>query len=211
MKIQFKVGVTETIDSLIENDNIYVNDEIIMKISQNLIANKKYNLNEIKEVYSHPQAISQSRKYLEKNLPNAIINQVASTALAAKEIKTKDYCACIANKVCVEEYGLIMIQDNIQDNNFNQTRFWVLSKIENISGNKMSLIFSTKDEPGALYKVLGIFYNNDINLTKLESRPAKTELGEYIFLVDLEIKENIFEVIGTLKNECKFVKILGRY
>ena len=211
MKIQFKVGVTETIDSLIENDNIYVNDEIIMKISQNLIANKKYNLNEIKEVYSHPQAISQSRKYLEKNLPNAVINQVSSTALAAKEIKTKDYCACIANKVCVEEYGLIMIQDNIQDNNFNQTRFWVLSKIENISGNKMSLIFSTKDEPGALYKVLGIFYNNDINLTKLESRPAKTELGEYIFLVDLEIKENIFEVIGTLKNECKFVKILGRY
>ena len=66
LKIQFKVGVTETIDSLIENDNIYVNDEIIMKISQNLIANKKYNLNEIKEVYSHPQAISQSRKYLEK-------------------------------------------------------------------------------------------------------------------------------------------------
>ena len=204
-------GVTETIDSLIESKEIYVNEEIVAKITHNLIANKKYNFNEIKEIYSHPQAIAQCRKYIAKNLPNVIINQVSSTALAAKEIKSKDFCCCIANNSCVEEYGLVMIEENIQDNNFNKTKFWVLSKVQNNIGNKMSLIFSTKDEPGALYNTLGIFYKNQINLTKLESRPAKTEFGEYIFLVDLEINKNIDNVIEILNEKCKFLKILGRY
>ena len=211
LKTQFRDGVTETIDSLIENDGIYVKKEIILNINQNLIANKKYDLSEIKEVYSHPQAIFQCRKYIEKKLPNAIINQVSSTALAAKEIKNKDYCACIANKACIEEYDLVILEENIQDNNSNQTKFWILSKSQNNSGDKMSLIFSGKDEPGALYNILGIFYKNNINLSKLESRPAKTELGEYIFLVDLEIKENIDYVIDELEKKCKFVKILGKY
>lgn len=211
MKIQFKVGVTETIDSLTESNGIFVNDEIILKINQNLISNKSYKLNEIKEVYSHPQAIAQCRKFLEKNLPNALINQVSSTALAAKEIASKDYCCCIASKSTVEEYGLFILKDNIQDNDFNRTRFWILSKVQNRIGNKMSLIFSGKDEPGSLYNILGIFYKNNINLTKLESRPAKTELGEYIFLVDLEINDNIDFVIKKLEEKCKFVKILGRY
>ena len=105
----------------------------------------------------------------------------------------------------------MMIEENIQDNNFNKTKFWVLSKVQNNIGNKMSLIFSTKDEPGALYNTLGIFYKNQINLTKLESRPAKTEFGEYIFLVDLEINKNIDNVIEILNEKCKFLKVLGRY
>ena len=211
MKILYKVGVTEAIDGLIENDGIYIIDDMVLKIKQNLIANKEYDLSEIKEIYSHPQAIAQCRNFIKNNLSEAYINQVSSTALAAKEIVNKDYCACIANIACVEEYGLICLKENIQDNDFNQTRFWVLSKKEKNYGNKMSLIFSTKHEPGALYHTLGIFYKNKINLTKLESRPAKTELGEYIFLVDLEINENIENVIKLLKEECKYLKILGRY
>ena len=92
------------------------------------MANRKYKLDEIKEIYSHPQALAQCRNYREKNLHNVTINQVSSTALAAKEIKNKDYCACIANKSCIEEYGLEMLESNIQDNNFNQTKFWVLTQ-----------------------------------------------------------------------------------
>ena len=75
----------------------------------------------------------------------------------------------------------------------------------------MSIIFSVKHKAGALYNVLGLFYKNNINLTKIESRPAKTVLGEYIFLVDLEVNENIGETIENLKKECNYIKILGRY
>lgn len=204
-------GVTETIDSLIQNGGIYIKKELVLKIEQNLMAMKKYGLDEIKEVYSHPQAIAQCKNFIESSLKNAVINQVSSTALAAKEVSKKEYCACIANMSCIEEYGLELLQDNIQTNDLNQTKFWVLSKEETNIGNKMSIIFSTSHKPGALYEVLGIFNKNNINLTKIESRPAKTFLGEYIFLVDLEVNDKIDETIELLKDECRYLKILGRY
>ena len=204
-------GVTETIDSLIQNGGIYIKKELVLKIEQNLMAMRKYKLDEIKEVYSHPQAIAQCKNFIESSLKNAVINQVSSTALAAKEVSKKEYCACIANISCIEEYGLELLQDNIQTNDLNQTKFWVLSKEETSVGNKMSIIFSTSHKPGALYEVLGIFNKNNINLTKIESRPAKTFLGEYIFLVDLEVNEKIDETIEILKDECRYLKILGRY
>lgn len=204
-------GVTETIDALVNTEGIYIKKEINLKITQNLIANAEYKFDEIKEIYSHPQALAQCRNYIEKNLHNAGIHEVSSTALAAKEIRNKDYCACIANKSCVKEYGLKLLGESIQDNNLNQTKFLILTKTENKNGNKISIIFSTKNEPGALYKVLGLFYKNNINLTKIESRPAKTVLGEYIFVVDLEVNENANKTIQELKNECVYIKILGRY
>ena len=203
--------VTETVDALVESTGIYIERELVIKITQNLIANKNYKFEEIKELYSHPQALAQCRNYIENKLHNANIVQVSSTALAAKEIKSKDYCACIANKSCINEYGLTLLEDNIQDNDYNQTKFWVLSKTENKNGNKMSIIFSTKNKPGALYQVLGLFNKNNINLSKIESRPAKTVLGEYIFLVDLEVSSKIDETIEILNKECSFLKILGRY
>lgn len=204
-------GVTETIDTLIQNDGIFIKKEITIKITQNLMANKKYSFEEIKEIYSHPQALAQCRNFIEENLKDAVINQVSSTALAAKEIKEKDYCACIANKSCLSEYNLYMLKENIQENNSNETKFWVLSKKENTLGNKMSIIFSTKNKPGSLYKVLGIFNENNINLSKIESRPAKTVLGEYIFLVDIEVSEKISNTLEILKEECSYLKVLGKY
>jgi len=204
-------GVTETVDTLVDLDNVYIEDEIVLKINQNLIANKKYKFEEIKNLYSHPQALAQCRNFIEKKLHGVEILQVSSTALAAKEIKNKEFCACIANESCIKEYDLKLIERNIQDNDYNQTRFWILSTNLNKIGDKMSLIFSTKDKPGALYHVLEIFNRNNINLVKIESRPAKTVLGEYIFLVDLEVNENIDTAIKTLVEECQKLKILGRY
>ncbi len=204
-------GVTETIDALIENDKIFVNKEIIVKINHCLMANKKYELNEIKEIYSHPQALAQCRKYIEKNLKNAYINQVSSTALAAKEISKKDFCACIANASCIEEYQVMLLERIILTTELKPTKFWIMSRKQNKKGIKMSLLFSTKHKPGALYQVLGIFYENNVNLTKIESRPAKTQFGDYFFLVDLEINNDIDNTLELLKKECKYLKILGRY
>lgn len=204
-------GVTETIDTLIKYEYIYVTKEITLKINQNLMANKKYELNKIKEVFSHPQALAQCKNYIENNLKNAIINQVSSTVLAAKEIKNKEYCACIANKSCAKEYDLVLLDEKIQDNNLNETKFWILNKVKNKNGNKMSIIFSTQNKPGELYKVLGIFNQNNVNLSKIESRPAKTVLGEYIFLVDIDVNKNIEEVLEIVKNNCSYFRILGIY
>lgn len=147
-------GVTETIDILIETEGIYVNDEIVLNIRHNLIAKENYQKEDIKEIYSHVQAIEQCRKYIEKNLPNAHTNYVSSTALAAEIIQDKENCACIANQSCINEYNLCLLEENIQDNDFNQTKFWVLSKTKNNTGKKMSIIFSCNHKPGALYQIL---------------------------------------------------------
>ncbi len=204
-------GVTETIDTLIKYENIFVKQELILQITHNLLANKNYKLSDLKEIYSHPQAIAQCHNFIEKNLKHVAINQISSTALAAKEIKNKDFCACIANEICISEYGLTLLEKNIQDNNSNYTKFWVLNKNKNSNGKKMSIIFSTQNKPGELYKILGIFNENKINMSKIESRPAKTVLGEYIFLVDIDTNDRIDYTLEILKNECSYFRILGIY
>lgn len=208
--------VTDAIDTLIKNENIKVIGEVLLDIKQNLMGNKELNLNEIEVVYSHPQAIAQCTEYLKNNLPNAKILPVESTALAGKivseEISKK--CACIGNIACLEEYKLTLLKENIQDNIFNKTKFWILSKSinNNSEKSKMSMLFSVKDKPGALYNVLKIFNKYDLNLTKIESRPAKTVLGEYIFWIDISINnKNEKLAIEEIKNKGIFVRILGKY
>lgn len=207
--------VTDAIDTLIQNENIKVEDEIILEIKQNLMSNKKCNLSEINYVYSHPQALSQCKKFLEKNQLSTKTISIESTAYAAKKVsESNEICACIGNISCLEEYSLNLIEQNIQDNNFNKTRFWVLNKEENsyIKKNKMSILFSVKDKPGALYNVLEIFNKYNLNLTKIESRPAKTILGEYIFWIDITIEnENEDIAIKEIKEKGIYVRILGKY
>lgn len=206
--------VTETIDCLIEIDDVEICLEKVLKIKQNLMGKSNYQLSEIKEVYSHPQALAQCRNYIEKNLKNAEIIEVASTALSAKEVAKKEQAVCICNIECAREYDLTVIDREIQDNDFNETKFVVLKKVEDKVDDfdKITMVFATKHEPGALYKALGIFDKFSLNLTKIESRPAKTKLGEYYFIVDVDIEnENYINAIEELKNLVTFYKILGRY
>lgn len=206
--------VTETIDTLIQNEQIYVEKEYILNINQNLMANDNYDLKDIKIVFSHIQAISQCRNYLEENLKNAEIKEVLSTALGAKLALENNYSACIGNISCIEKYGLKLIDKDIQDNNLNQTKFWILSKKlnENYDKKKISIIFTTKHVPGALYNILGIFDKYNINLTKIESRPAKTNLGEYYFLVDFNIdKKDVSNALKELNENADYTRILGIY
>lgn len=208
--------VTDAIDTLIQNEDIKVKDEVLLDINQNLMSNKKYSINEIEKVYSHSQALAQCRNYLEKNLPNAKIIPVESTSYAAQKVsESNEKCACIGNIACLEVYKLNLIEKEIQDNIFNKTKFWILSKKENekIEKHKMSIIFSVKDKPGALYNVLEIFKKHNLNLTKIESRPAKTVLGEYFFWIDITITENSNELdaVCEIKEKGIYIRILGRY
>lgn len=121
--------VTETIDCIIEINDIEICAEKVLKINQNLMAKENYKLSDIKEVYSHPQALAQCRNYIEDNLKNAEVIEVSSTALAAKEVSSKENAACICNIECAKEYNLTLLEKEIQDNNFNETKFVVLKKL----------------------------------------------------------------------------------
>ena len=179
------------------------------------MSNKTYNMEDLQVVYSHPQALAQCKNFLEKFLPKAKQIAVESTAYAAKKVSEEnEKCACICNLSCLEEYNLKLLKESIQDNEFNKTKFWVLSKNENTEGNfsKMSMIFSVKDKPGALYNVLEIFNKYDLNLTKIESRPAKTVLGEYYFLIDVSIENrNEENAIKEIIEKGIYVRLLGKY
>lgn len=208
--------VTETVDTLIQNDKIFVISEYILEIKQNLMSKKNIDKSNIKVLYSHPQAIAQCRTYIERNLKNAEIVEVASTAIGAKMTLENANSACIVNIDCIKEYNLKLINKNIQDNDTNKTKFWILKKeLENMNEkSKMSIIFSTSHTPGALYKMLGIFDKYGINLTKIESRPTKEKLGEYYFLVDFDIENKAKKVENTLlelEKTARYYRILGVY
>ncbi len=116
-----------------------------------------------------------------KNLKMAKIINVASTALAAHEIGRRDFCVCIASVDCSHKYNLVVLCDNIQNNSLNKTKFWALSCQKNSNGDKMLIILWLENKVGVFYCVLKIFLDYNINLLRIASRLAKTQLGIYIF------------------------------
>lgn len=206
-------SVLDTMDSIIEYKDIFIVDELILDINHILMAKTKDT--RIARIYSHPQALAQCKNFLKENYYNVEKIPVSSTSYAANIVSKESDTACICNTSCKEIYDLEIIADKIQDVEGNQTKFIVLSKEKNLrKTNKTSIIFSTKDEPGALYKILGMFSMAEINLTKIESRPAKTKLGEYLFFVDIEGDEKDKKISNTLENIeafCGDFRVIGSY
>ena len=167
-------------------------------------------------VYSHPQALGQCRKFLEKNNMKTIpAYDTAGSVKIVKELN-KENCACIASKDAAEIYKMPIISDNIANNTNNYTRFLILSKTNSpeTQNDKTSIIFSIKHEPGSLYRIIENFHKNSVNLTKIESRPTKANTWEYNFYVDFEGHENnpkISEMLEKIKQDTLFMKVLGSY
>lgn len=211
--IEGPVGIT--LDSLANKFDLKIYKEIIISINQNLIVNPGCTMDDIEDVYSHAQAISQCRDFINEN--NIQPHYAISTARAAKDIIGDKTKAAIGNRKVVDLYGLEILEANIQDTDNNETRFVVVSKKgHEITGkDKTSIIFSIyEDKPGELYKILGIFEKNAINLTKIESRPSKKGLGKYLFFVDFyghiddELTQNI---LNEINENTYFFKVLGSY
>jgi chorismate mutase/prephenate dehydratase len=206
--------VSHTLDMFIESD-LKIIAEVLLEVSHDLLS-RTGRMADIKKVYSHPQALAQCRKWLDDNLPNVPLVDVASTALAA-QIVSEDYnAAAIASDSAAALYELKVVKKRIEDQVNNFTRFLVIGKnIAGKSGNdKTSLMFSVKDEPGILYRMLDPFARRGINLSKIESRPLKKKAWEYIFFLDLSghlSDPEVAEAIDELRNCCQFVKILGSY
>lgn len=172
-------------------------------------------LDEIKEVYSHSQALGQCQGFINEN--NFQPHFAISTANAVKSIIGNKSSAAIGNKKAAELYDMEILISNIQDTSNNETRFVVVSnKDHKPTGNdKTSIAFSLyEDNPGALYEILEIFYKAHVNLTKIESRPSKEGLGNYIFFLDFyghRMEEKINEILSQIEQTTASLKIFGSY
>lgn len=210
-------SISTTYDLLLES-NLPIVGEVITPISHYLLAIKKVPLKDIRRIFSHPVALSQCSSFLQ-NLKNCEIIPIYDTAGSALKIsKEKDSkCAAIASRLAARIYNLEILAEKLEDYPNNQTRFIIISKNvgETYHKNaKTSIIFTTLHQPGALYKVLKVFNDYGINLTKLESRPHKTETWRYYFYLDFEghIQEPMVkETLEELKEQTNFLKILGSY
>lgn len=210
--------VRETLDLLIDKD-LVIYGEIELQIIQNLISLKESSLPRIRTILSHPQAFAQTKRWIKTNIPTADIIDVNSTAEAVrrvKELNSESYAA-IGTEFACNIYGLKILHSKIEDNLLNSTRFLVISKNENSEREgkiKTSLLFVTRNIPGALFRVLKLYANAKINLLKIESRPRRRGRWEYIFIMDFEgDKDNpkIKKVLEKMNENVIWYKILGSY
>lgn len=209
-------GVVLTLDLLLESD-VKICQEIILDVEHCLLAHKEASLEDIQEVYSHPHALAQCKKFL-ASLKDVKTRNFSSTAEAAKEVSrmgTRDVAA-IGSKVAARLYGLHVLEKGIQDEKGNQTRFFVIGeKCIALEGDKKtSVVVGLKDRAGALYDLLAPFAKEGINLTRIESRPTKKGLGDYIFYIDFlgdSQEGSVKKILQEISDEAAFFKVLGTY
>lgn len=210
--------VRETLDNLLTIDNnIQICAETVIPIKHCLLS-KSNDLKNIKKIISHPQALAQCQKFIENHFGHDIeLIEKASTSKAAQELELlDDTYAAIANIKTAEIFDLNILYKNINDEIDNKTRFIFLSRNNTTTTNhdKTSIAFATKNQSGALVKVLNVFDSLNINLLYIDSRPSKKHLGEYVFFVDFEghiSEEPSQKVLDLIKLNTNYVKILGSY
>ncbi len=212
-------SVTDTLDLLIHQSNLFIQRELALPIVHCLLVRPDATQEDIEVIYSHPQALGQCRGFLEERFPRATLVASLSTAAAAEQVQKSDYptAAAIGTARASELYGLSVLARGIQDNPANVTRFVVLGDTDHppTGDDKTSLCFSFSDDhPGLLYAAMGEFARRSINLAKVESRPTKQSLGQYIFLIDLHGHREdpeIREALHKLQAQASMLKIFGSY
>ena len=208
--------VTDVYDLLLKKDVVIV-AEYDLHISHCLLGTKDADIEDVKTVYSHPQALMQCASYLREHTDWSQVSFL-NTAVSAKKVKDDNSKAqaAIASELSANIYDLKILDRSINRNSNNTTRFVVLSKekIFSNSSNKLSLILELPHEKGMLYNILGIFVLNGLNLVKIESRPIPEKTFEYRFFIDIEgnlNSPNVSNVLEILKEKVPFLKVLGNY
>ena len=209
-------SIHENYDLLLKHD-LVITGEVKLRIMHNLIVNPGVKLSDIRRVYSHPQALSQCKDYL-AGLENVELVSVYDTAGAARRIKlsgARDEAA-IASEQASRDYGLEIISAGIESNHLNFTRFLVLSRdlAPEAENSKTSIVYATRNIPGALFKSLSVFALRDIDLYKIESRPIPGSPWEYMFYLDFngDIRmDQSKRAIAHLEEIASYLKVLGSY
>jgi len=206
-------SVTHTYDMFLDS-KLNIVAEISHEIRHNLIS--KYGLRDIKKLYTHPMALAQCKEWVAKNIPNAEITEVSSTAKGAESAALYINSAGIGSELAAKKFDLKVVANNIQDHAGNYTRFLVIGKTKSgrAKKSKTSIVFSVKHEAGALFNSLEALKHHNINMTKIESRPTKNKNWEYVFFVDVEgheEDEKIQKALEEMEKSTIFVRILGSY
>lgn len=212
-------SVTIVLDTLWRSPNLKVFQALTIPIAHGLLSFNS-DLEQLKTVYSHPQALAQCQQWLEKFLPQVQLIPTKSTTEALKFLKDDPTAAAISAPRAAQLYNIPLLREDIKDRPDNCTRFWIIGTADSNhshdrQSNYLSLAFSLPQNiPGALVKALQIFAGREINLSKIESRPTKRSLGEYLFFIDVEGNSHdptIKSALLDLVNHTEEVKIFGNY
>ena len=210
-------GSVNGVYDLMAKHNFHIVKSVRLKINHCLLGNKGANLESIKEVYSHEQAINQCSEFFREH-SHIKVHAVENTAVAAKMVVESGRAdvAAIASESCKDLYGMVMLSDAIQNKDNNYTRFICISKEMEIypGADKTSMVLTLPHEPGSLYRTLARFYSLGINILKLESRPIQNKDFEFMLYFDMSASiydENFYEILEQLSDECEYFNYLGSY
>lgn len=210
-------GSVNTVYDLMMRHRFSIVRSVRLKIDHSLLAKPGVKVENIKEIYSHEQAIAQCRGFLQ-TMPGVKVTACDNTAMAAKLVAEsgRDDIAALSSRDCARLYGLDCIRENVQDRSNNYTRFICISKDLEIypGANRTSLMVTLAHRPGTLYKLLSRFYALDINLNKLESRPIPDRDFEFMFYFDLDVpvySPKFIQLMGELDSICESFTYLGSY
>lgn len=210
-------SVTRSLDALIHDSQLAIRFELILPVEHCLITRADASADDVRVIYSHPQALNQCRKFIERCFPKAAQEASLSTAGAVEEMLGVEGGAAIGTARAAALHGAQVLARGIQDAPHNKTRFAVLAEEDSqpTGRDKTSIAFTVAhDRPGTLVDVLHAFADRAINLTKIESRPSREELGTYIFLVDLEGHRSepaVTEALAAVEAKAFFLRVLGSY
>lgn len=210
-------AIGRTMDLLLQT-SLTVCGEIQLPVHQYLMAQKP-ELTSIEKIYSHPQSFSQCHEWLNTNLPHlsdAKRINASSNADAARLAATEKDAAAIASKRAADVFELAICAENIEDDPKNTTRFLTIGTqhIEASGNDKTSLVMSAPNRPGAMHELLAPLAQHGVSMTRLESRPSRTHLWEYVFFMDIEGHQNdknIFSALTSIREKAALLKILGSY
>jgi chorismate mutase/prephenate dehydratase len=196
------------------DSDLKIVSQIVLKVQQCLLSNSPRT--KIKKLYAHPQSLAQCRGWIQNHLPRVEIIETSSNARSAEFAAREKNTAAIAGILAAEKYKLQILEQDIQDNAANATRFLVLGRqcSPPTGDDRTSLMVSVSDKVGALHEAIAAFRKFKINMTKIESRPSKRKAWEYFFFIDCDGHAQDKKVAGAIKilgKHCNFVKILGSY
>jgi prephenate dehydratase len=210
-------AVSETLDALIQAESVSIAGELVLPVEQNLIAAPGTSLEDIDVVMSHPSALGQCRAFLERMLPQARLEAALSTAAAVMEAVGTPRAAGIGTRRAAELAGGAILAERVQDEALNKTRFLVLAGEDAAptGTDKTSIAFTVAhDRPGTLIGVLQELSSRSINLTRIESRPARQDIGIYIFLIDFEghrRDRSVAEALEVVEGKAHYFRLFGSY